>query len=552
MAAVFMLILTAVLAVCLPTRARAAATVDASPDWYFDGPTGTLTIYTNAAANSTQSVYWRNHAQFDTGPEREAVERIVISEGVTEIGESAFDWCHTITDVTFPATLKTIGRGAFRQSQFTDITFPAGSSLEVIGSEAFTWCNALTSLDLSACLKLQTFGERAFSRCDLLRDVTFPATNTLTSIGNYAFSSTPARGDIDLSVCTGLLNTGSYAFYESGVTSVKLPDSLETLGVYGFYRCPRLLAADISNTKIKQFGYGAFSVCAALESVNLPATVELIGNSAFSNLPRLRTVNFEDLTSLRTIESSAFLYCVSLQSAIFAEGLETIESGAFQYTGIKTLVLPSTVTSLAAYAFSGSANLKTADLSKAVNLKELMQGCFNESYSLETVLLPEGLEKIEYNAFSSCTSLLSVEFPSTLKEIGVNAFQYCTSLTSVDFSKCDNLTFIDNDVFYDDPLIVLTFGENMPYDGGKDYIFRDSHPNEPNQTAPRQTVFYPYGVTFNDNALEEYIDPGSGYWNNWARDSLPQAKPSMPTYEAKVGEYDAVISVDEIARDWDI
>jgi hypothetical protein len=146
---------------------------------------------------------------------------VVVTEGVTSIGNYAFYYCSGLTSVTFPEGLTSIG-GAF--------TFGG----------AFTGCTGLTSVTFPE--GLTSIGERAFYECTGLTSVTFP--EGLTSIGKSAFCA-----------CTGL-------------TSVTFPEGLTSIGGYAFYRCNRLTSVTIPNGA--QLGPDTFSddthVCQ--ESVN--------------------------------------------------------------------------------------------------------------------------------------------------------------------------------------------------------------------------------------------------------------------------------------------
>ena len=74
------------------------------------------------------------------------VESATIGEGVTSISTLAFVGC-SLKSVSLPTTLKTIRRGAFRDTQLTAVTLPAG--VETIESSAFTWCSQLQSITVA-------------------------------------------------------------------------------------------------------------------------------------------------------------------------------------------------------------------------------------------------------------------------------------------------------------------------------------------------------------------------------------------------------------------
>ena len=107
---------------------------------------------------------------------------VVVREGVTSIGITAFYWCTGLTSVTFPEGLTSISRSAFeRCTGLTSVTFPEG--LTSIGYQAFHCCNGLTSVTFPE--GLTSIGLWAFYNCTGLDSVTVPDS---TQLGSHAFS----------------------------------------------------------------------------------------------------------------------------------------------------------------------------------------------------------------------------------------------------------------------------------------------------------------------------------------------------------------------------
>ena len=115
----------------------------------------------------------------------------VIPECVTSIGDSAFYWCTSLTNITIPDGVTSIGYGAFYScSSLTSITIPEG--VTSIGDYAFRWCTSLTSITIPG--GVTSIGYGAFYSCDSLTSITIP--DSVTSIGDLAFSYCDSLTDV--------------------------------------------------------------------------------------------------------------------------------------------------------------------------------------------------------------------------------------------------------------------------------------------------------------------------------------------------------------------
>ncbi len=138
----------------------------------------------------------------------DSVKRVIIADGVTTIGDNAFNGCSSLTSVTIPNSVTTIGWRAFNGcSSLTSVTIP--NSVTTIGNGAFRNCSRLTSVNIPN--SVTTIRAFAFAECSALTSVTIP--NSVTTIGSETFSE-----------CTNL-------------QKVYIGDSVKAIGEYAFNNC---------------------------------------------------------------------------------------------------------------------------------------------------------------------------------------------------------------------------------------------------------------------------------------------------------------------------
>lgn len=223
---------------------------------------GTLTI--------TGEGYWSDCVEYDDlatnapwYPEREAILKIVISEGIenvpthafygctnvlcielpetmTKIGNLSFSYCANLKSIEFPDAITNIGRRSFAGAlSLADIKWP--ESLTFIGQDAFSGC-AIETLVLPESVKEIQMG--AFASCKLLREVTIPS--KVKEIGK-----------------------GTFKFCDS-LTTVHIGDGVETIGENAFYSCDALEVMIIPEN-VKYIGSSAFEKCVNLKRVEIYA-----------------------------------------------------------------------------------------------------------------------------------------------------------------------------------------------------------------------------------------------------------------------------------------
>ena len=318
--------------------------------WTLDDQ-GTLTISgTGAMADYEMGNYspWYNSL-------RDQIKRVVIADGVTSIGSSAFEWCESLESVTIPESVTRIGGHAFYYCLvLSGVALP--ESLTSIGDWAFAYCRTLTSVTIPesvalidegafrACSGLTSIelpdgvtsiGYGAFEECSSLASITLTA--SVTSIDRTAFNNCPsltmfavAPDNQDFSSADGVLFNKAQTELircpggKSGAYAV--PDSVTVIGKCAFEHCSGLTGITIPDG-VTHIGEQSFMYCSGLTSISLPASVTSIGSGSFSTCSGLTSIELPD--GVTSIVSGTFSGCGALSSITIPASVTSIEDWAF-------------------------------------------------------------------------------------------------------------------------------------------------------------------------------------------------------------------------------
>ena len=294
----------------------------------------------------------------------------------------------------------------------------------------------------------------------------------------------------------------SYAFNQAAITSVFIPNSVETIGIEAFTRCTELKSVRLP-LQLESIEPWTFYCCESLTSIDIPEGVTSIGEYAFANCKQMKDVvipssvthfggsvfwntGFTSLPklpeSLTTIPNGMFYDCTQLTSIEIPQNITRIGDTAFgrcpiseidiptsvTYIGVATfancknltnIVIPNNVTDIGFNAFLGCSNLKTVTLSN--NIVGIREGSFKECTSLESIVIPNGVKFIGKQAFESCSSLSSIDIPETVEEISEQAFFNCSSLTQLFIPKSVvNFNINKNDSWWQHSYRSIIYGCN--------------------------------------------------------------------------------------------
>ena len=285
------------------------------------------------------------------------IEKLVIPEGVTEIGAGAFSGS-SLKEVVLPRTLTKIGDSAFSGTQLTRLTLPEG--ITEIGSSAFSGSS--------------------------LKEVVLP--RTLTKIGDYAFSRTQLK-DITLPTSVTSIGSGAFGAIDS-LSSVVIPKNLSN--AYGAFWGSQHLKTIHFEEGITKIADGLFQG-SGISSINIPETVTEIGSSAFSGT---QLTNMSVPSSVREIGSYAF-NSTPLEVINLSYGLQIIGSGAFRNTKLETIEIPEGVTYLGDYTLANIPTLKSVYLPNSLTTLVQFEDTSSESVEyhvyMDSIALEYMIEK---------------------------------------------------------------------------------------------------------------------------------------------------------------
>lgn len=220
-----------------------------------------------------------------------SLESIELPASITTIPSHMFAGCSALERVTAKGTITAIDNGAFgsvtdwknHETADTALTeIPDLSQVTSIGDRAFYGCSALETVDLHS---VTTMGYAAFQGCKALSGKI--DLSNLEEIPGHAFCYDPNITSVI--TCSTLSSIGDWAFIWAGISTISLPETLNSIGTYTFYK------ASLSGTvalpdSLTQLGASAFSGCKEVEAIQIGSGLTDIPPNAFAGCTNLKTI----------------------------------------------------------------------------------------------------------------------------------------------------------------------------------------------------------------------------------------------------------------------
>lgn len=369
--------------------------------------------------------------------------------GVTAIADSAFAGNKSIKAVTLPETVESIGAYAFDSSSVTNVAL--NSHITVIPEGAFFACEDLTTV--TNMDNVATIGDRAFYGTNKLGTLDI---KSVTSIGNRAFMDSSLS---TLNNTSNVQSVGDSAFMEAQLSSINMP-KLAKIGRAAFARMPQLTTAKVGAvTEMGDYAFAALPVQIDENKFRADITV------------KLSEITFAEGTT--AIADYAF--------ASFAMSNEGSDANPYwtpvlNSNALTNVTLPSSVTSIGAYAFAGSSKLQSIDLSHVTYIDD---NAFYVNAALTNVTSLGSVKHIGDGAFygvpittadlSSAEYIGSSAFAPYYNKYGIKASG--GELTSVTFR---DLKYLGDHAFYDTKLTSVT----LPAGFRSNYVYSWYEPDD--------------------------------------------------------------------------
>lgn len=400
---------------------------------------------------------------------RNDITKIIISEGIKEIGYDSFYKMTNLKEVVLPSTLEVIEAGAFAGSGITSIDIP--KSVTMINSSAFSRTK-LTSIYIP---KNTNLGGSVVAQCKALKKITVDSANPYYATdGKYLYSK----------------KNGTAVDYAGGITDkrVTIPSYIYNIMHYCFYNNDHIETI-ITHKNFQKIYSMAFWECDNLKEVYMTGKNSLISNSVTTN-PNLIVYTNGKICDFADGERDT---CDDFIVKPYIEGMENItfdyevlSDGTVQlekYTGSATNVtIPETymgykVTWIGDRAFASNSKIKSVHIPKNVTFigEAVFADCDNLTKitadnsiyaSTGTILyrkdnnriigyacgakttelkIPSYIEYVAPHSFHGADNLKTVITNKGLKEIGYSAFENCDNLKIIYVT--DKATFVDGYLF---------------------------------------------------------------------------------------------------------
>ena len=382
---------------------------------------------------------------------------VTIPNSVISIGESVFNGCTSLENLTIPfvghSSTSTGFQGVFGYIfGYTTQTTKSGYSSS---SSSFTTlttgsvANAVCSwTDTTYSYSEKTGGSwwnPKYTTYYGLRSYWYYIPSSLKNVtvtgGNINTAAFCRVQNIKVTL-NGVATIGTYAFYSGTPTSITMSENVTKIEENAFSGCSGLTKVNISDLdawfKISFSGSSASNPLyyahhlylnnTELTEITIPSSIIKINANVLAGASAITSVTIPD--GVTSIESSAFSGCSGLTSITIPSSVTSIGSSTFLgCSKLTSITIPDSVTSIGHSAFSGCSALTLINIPNSVT--SIGSSTFYNCSKLTSITIPDSVTSIGSQAFYNCSSLASITISNSVTSIEINAFQNCTAMRRI-------------------------------------------------------------------------------------------------------------------------
>jgi len=430
-----------------------------------------------------------------------SLRSVIMEDGTLSIGYAAFSTCRALQRVVLPGTITRVESGTFSCcSGLPSIVIP--DRVTLVDSDAFFCCGALQKVKFEGDAPLINY---AFTNDRLIiyypaQNPTWTeevrnkpmGVNCVITWKPYDMMLEPDAGEpvppkvmdggteedfdgnvlqwtlyddgtLDI-VCNGMITEEPWRDYEAVISHVNIYPGCTGIDDYLFNNYTNMSTVNLPDS-LQSLGVGVFSGCTVLRLLDIPKGVSQIDDLAFRKCYNLTALNVspdnqyfatvdglllsKDLTQLvfvpsgiqgtvrvpdtvKTVATRAFYMCTRMTGVSLPKSVEEIGWESFMYCeALKEVTIPGGVKQVPHSAFKYCIALESLTLEEGV--EQIAESAFESCEFLRELNLPDSLRRIEERAFYDCDGISFVLFPKGIQELGFWSFHKCDNLRTLAF-----------------------------------------------------------------------------------------------------------------------
>ena len=235
------------------------------------------------------------------------------------------------------------------------------------------------------------------------------AQTTVKTDDNLSWLQEGDAWNSDTKTLTVNSNTGEHAYSDNTeIQHLVFAANVTFIGKAAFFKCENLESVTFADgSKMDSLSYWAFSECAKLTTITIPASVTTLKGPVFQD-SGLQTIFFEEGSQLKTLGNDAFAN-----------------------TPLTAITIPASVTTLEKSPFRDCGKLTTVIFAENSQLETISDGAFQGCYALPAITIPTTVTTIGHRAFGNCDALKKMIIPANVTNIDYEAFSYCDNLSVI-------------------------------------------------------------------------------------------------------------------------